>query len=277
MRIHHLNGGTMRPFGGRLIDGTGSPLRRAEMVCHCLLIELDSGLVLVETGIGEQSVLRPKEWLGRKFLRLTNPVLELEETTAYQVEALGFRREDVRDIVLTHLDLDHAGGLADFPHARVHVYAEELRALEGAHPAPERFRYKAPQFQHGPRWETYADFGESWFGFDAVRELTGLPPEILLVPLAGHTRGHAGVAIDTGDGWLLSAGDSYYHPGKLDPVRPHQPLGISIFEGCVQTLPGPRVENQQRLRELVRDHGDEVTAFSAHNTAELRALQGVVV
>jgi glyoxylase-like metal-dependent hydrolase (beta-lactamase superfamily II) len=277
MRIHHLNGGTLLPFGGRLIDGTGSPLRRAEMICHCLLIELDTGLVLVETGIGEQAVRRPKEWLGSKFLRLTNPVLELEQTTAYQVEALGFRREDVRDIVLTHLDLDHAGGLADFPDARVHVYAEELRALEGVHGAEERFRYKAPQFQHGPNWEAYSDFGQSWFGFDAVRQLTGLPAEILLVPLAGHTRGHAGVAVDTGNGWLLSAGDSYFHPGNLDPEHPRQPIGISIFERLTQTLPGPRAENQQRLRELVRDHGAEVTPFSAHNAAELRALQNATV
>jgi glyoxylase-like metal-dependent hydrolase (beta-lactamase superfamily II) len=275
MRIHHLNGGTMRPFGGRLIDGTGSLLRRAEMVCHCLLIELDSGLVLVETGIGEQSVRRPNDWLGRRFLELTHPVLDLEQTVARQIEALGYRREDVRDIVLTHLDLDHAGGLADFPHATVHVYAEELNSLNGIHGAKERFRYREPQFEHNPEFEAYADLGESWFGFDAVRELTGLPPSILLVPLAGHTRGHAGVAVDTGDGWLFSAGDAYFHPGMLDPVRPRQPLGITIFEKSVQTLPGPRVENQQRLRELVRDHGDTVTVFSAHNAAELRALQTV--
>lgn len=45
MRVHHLNCGTMRPFGGRLVDGTGSVLRRAEMVCHCLLLETSGGLV----------------------------------------------------------------------------------------------------------------------------------------------------------------------------------------------------------------------------------------
>ena len=70
-------------------------------------------------------------------------------------------------------------------------------------------------------------------------------------------------------------GASYFHPGTLDPVRPQQPIGVSIFERSVQTLPGPRIENQHRLRELVRDHGDEVTTFSAHNAAELRALQNV--
>ena len=37
---------------------------------------------------------------------------------------------DAGTIVLTHLDLDHAGGLADFPQATVHVSATELRALQ---------------------------------------------------------------------------------------------------------------------------------------------------
>ena len=32
-------------------------------------------------------------------------------------------------------------------------------------------------------------------GFDGVRQLEGLPPEILMVPMPGHTWGHAGVAV----------------------------------------------------------------------------------
>ncbi|WP_158881793.1 MBL fold metallo-hydrolase [Amycolatopsis anabasis] len=275
MRIHHLNCGTMRPFGGRLIDGTGGPLHRAEMVCHCLLIEHDSGLVLVDTGMGEQGVRRPAEWLGKPFLRLTNPVNAAAETAVRQVEKLGYRAEDVRDIVLTHLDLDHAGGLADFPHATVHVYAEELRSLTSPRDFRERTRYRPIQFEHGPKWESYGDFGEDWFGFDAVRDLKGLPPEILIVPLAGHTRGHAGVAVDSGDGWLLNAGDSYFFHGQMDPVRPHRPVGLAAFETFVQTVRGPRLENQRRLAELVRDHRDEVTVFSAHSPVELRALRRV--
>jgi glyoxylase-like metal-dependent hydrolase (beta-lactamase superfamily II) len=44
-----------------------------------------------------------------------------EDTTVRQVEKLGFRTKDVTHVVLTHCDPDHAGGLADFPHADVHV------------------------------------------------------------------------------------------------------------------------------------------------------------
>ncbi|GAA5036220.1 hypothetical protein [Actinopolymorpha pittospori] len=61
MRVHHLNCGTMRPLGGRLIDGRGGFLHRAELVCHCLLVETGDELVLVDTGMGSPSVERPGE------------------------------------------------------------------------------------------------------------------------------------------------------------------------------------------------------------------------
>lgn len=273
MRVHHLNCGTMRPPGGRLVDGVSGVLARAEMVCHCLLLETDTGLVLIDTGIGTPGAEDARRWLGGQFTRLVNPSADAAESAVRQVQRLGFEPSDVRHIVLTHLDLDHAGGLVDFPHARVHVYARELQALQSPIDTAERLRYRKVQFAHRPQWSSYADAGESWFGFDAVRELAGLPPEVLLVPLAGHTRGHAGVAVDTGAGWLLHAGDAYFHPGELDPVRPHCPPLIGAFESFMQQDKSARLHNQQRLRELRRDHGDQITLVSAHNAVELRAAQ----
>lgn len=257
MRVHHLNCGTLRPPGGGLIDGERGFARRARMVCHCLLLETGTGLVLVDTGMGTPAVTRPREWLGTPFVRLVNPVAAESESAVAQVRRLGFDPADVRHVVLTHLDLDHAGGLVDVPDATVHVYARELRALEQPADAGERMRYRRIQFAHGPKFTAYSEHGEPWFGFDAVRALTGLPPEILLVPLAGHTRGHAGVAIDTGDGWLLGAGDSYFFHGQLDSVRPHCPPGLATFERMAQSDGQARLHNQERLRELVARHGDE--------------------
>lgn len=49
MRIHHLNCGTDCPFGGALFDGRSKGLT-GHLVCHCLLIETNEGLVLVDTG-----------------------------------------------------------------------------------------------------------------------------------------------------------------------------------------------------------------------------------
>ena len=45
MRIHHINCGTSRPRGARLLNGEGGFFEPARMVCHCLLIEGNDGLV----------------------------------------------------------------------------------------------------------------------------------------------------------------------------------------------------------------------------------------
>ncbi|RZQ63299.1 MBL fold metallo-hydrolase [Amycolatopsis suaedae] len=272
MKVHHLNCGTFRPPGGRLLDGTGGLLQRAELVCHCLLLETDSGLVLVDTGFGTQALTRPGPWLGALRHVLGAKPVPAENAIAH-VRRLGHDPRDVRHIVLTHLDMDHAGGLADFPEATVHVYAEEHRAATEPRGFTEKSRYRAVQFAHSPKWTTYETAGEPWFGFDAVRELAGLGSQILLVPLAGHTNGHAGVAVDTGDGWLLHAGDSYFHFGQLDPTRPHCPPLLAGFQEVVQMNRANRLNNIERLRELYAEHGDEVTVFSAHNSAELRSAR----
>ncbi|WP_280295642.1 MBL fold metallo-hydrolase [Nocardia abscessus] len=272
MRVHHLDAGGTRPFGGRLFDGRPGVWREAAGACHCLLLEHSAGLILVDTGYGEQAVARPEIWVGRQLIRQSNPVLD--QPIARQVEALGFSRADVRDIVVTHLDLDHAGGLADFPQATVHVYRAELDTVEGSYGRREKFRYRAVHFEHGPKWSVYDESdsrAERWFGFRAVRELRGLPSEILMVPLTGHTRGHVGVAVDTGNGWLLHAGDAYTYHGQMRE-KPSMPLGVRVFQRYVDTQRQSRIENQQRLRELVRDNGDEVTVFSAHCATEFERL-----
>lgn len=223
----------MRPFGGRLIDGEPGLLRPAEMVCHCLLIETGDSLVLVDTGFGTTAAADPARWLGRGFIGGVRPVIDPAQTAVRQIERRGLDPRDVRHIVLTHLDFDHAGGLADFPGATVHVHATELREAQRPRAPLARARYRAAQFAHQPRWAAYADPGEPWLGFEAIRQLGGLPPEILLVPLAGHTRGHSGVAVDTGDGWLLHAGDAYFHHGEVE-TRPHCPPALALFEASLQ-------------------------------------------
>lgn len=122
MRIHHLNCISTCPVGGHLMDGrTPGVLTRAQLCCHCLLLETaNSGLVLVDTGLGLGDCAAPRTRLSAFFLALLSPDLREEMTAARQVEQLGFRRSDVRHIVLTHLDFDHAGGLDDFPEATVH-------------------------------------------------------------------------------------------------------------------------------------------------------------
>jgi glyoxylase-like metal-dependent hydrolase (beta-lactamase superfamily II) len=268
MRVHHLNCGTMRPLGGKLFDGRPGYLRRGEMVCHCLLVETEDGLVLIDSGLGVADVTNPRGSLTRTFLVAANPTLEVEETAVRQVIRLGYRAEDVRHIVPTHLDLDHAGGFRDFPNAKVHVYAEELRNARAQANRKDRSRFRPAQWSEAD-WESYEVAGDDWFSFDAVRDLKGLPPEILIVPLGGHTLGHAGIAVDTGEKWLLHCGDSYFFHGEMNVERPHCTPLLTQFQKIVETERGPRLANQERLRTLVREHGDRVEVFSAHDPVEL--------
>jgi glyoxylase-like metal-dependent hydrolase (beta-lactamase superfamily II) len=267
MRIHHLNCGTMCPFGGRLMDGASSSLA-AILVCHCLLVETAEGLVLVDTGLGLRDAESPGRRLSGFFRAVLRPRLDPGETAARQIERLGFRRDDVRHIALTHLDFDHAGGIEDFPNAVVHVLGAEKHAAERRAGLVSKGRYRPAQWDEDVAWRLYRQTGERWFGFECVRELEGLPPEILLVPLTGHTVGHAGVAVATEGGWLLHAGDAYFYRDEMRVEAPHCTPGLEAYQTLMEVDRAQRLANQQRLRELVRLHGSEVTVFSAHDREE---------
>jgi len=235
MRVHHLNCGTMCPFTARLINGEGGLISPGLLVCHCLLVESESGLVLVDTGVGLVD-MPPRHTLGRRFEALVRPILDPEETAVRQVERLGFRADDVRHIVLTHLDLDHAGGLPDFPHAKVHVLDVEHQAAMKRKSFAERQRYVTAHWAHDPEWAVHTANGDRWMGFDSVHALEGDGgPEVLLVPLAGHTRGHCGVGVRTDDGWLLHCGDAYFYRGEMGVDEPHCTPGLRIFQQLVVT------------------------------------------
>ena len=273
MRIHYLNCGTDCPVGGALFDGFSTgPLAR--LSCAAMLIETEAELVLVDTGYGVQDVRRPHPRLSRAFHSLLNIKFRMEETALHQVKALGFSPGDVRHIILTHLDFDHAGGIEDFPQARVHVMeAEKFAAERKRRGFISSRRYRPMQWDDVRDWRTYAGAGEPWFGFEAVRALDGLPPEILMVPLPGHTWGHAGVAVEQGDGWVLNAGDAYFYRGEMDLERPRCTPGLRAYQTMMEVDREQRLSNQARLRDLKRDQGGKLTLFCSHDARELEDLQ----
>jgi len=274
MRIHHLNCVTMCPPGGRLMDGRAGFLGPAALTCHCLLLETDRGLVMIDTGFGLNDVMEPTPRLSKFFLATCRPALNEGQTAVRQLARLGFAAEDVRHIVLTHLDFDHAGGLDDFPNAKIHLLDAEQQAAFSQATALDRGRYRPRQWHSRGRWVTYpSNTGEPWFGFDCVRELEGLPPEILLVPLFGHTLGHAGVALLQKDHWLLHAGDAYFYHQEMNPKRPRCTPGLRFYQWMMEKDRHQRLANQERLRELVRKQRDKVRVFCAHSSVEFEQLE----
>lgn len=249
MKVHHLNCGTMR-------------VPTAPIVCHVLLVETGNGLVLVDTGFGLDDVADPRRRIGPTW-RMFCAALDPAETAVRQVEGLGFHRDDVRHIVVTHADLDHIGGLSDFPAAQVHLTSAEV---DGAMRAPswrEKLRFRAVQWAHGPRIVEHTPTGEAWRGFAAAQELTDIAPGIVLLALPGHTRGHAAVAVDAGHRWVLHAGDAFYGRGTLDGGS--SPAVLRAMETTIaHDLPQVR-RNHARLAELHRRAEPDLLIVSAHD------------
>jgi glyoxylase-like metal-dependent hydrolase (beta-lactamase superfamily II) len=243
-----------------------------EMVCHCLVVETKDGLVVVDCGLFAETdfsggMRTPGSFLALMRLRRD----DRDATAARQLEMLGYRTKDVRHVVCTHLDLDHAGGIADFPHAAIHVMEAERSAAITPRTLRERERYIAKHFAHEPKWVTHEAGGERWMGFESVRALGDAEPDLLLVPLAGHTRGHAAVAVRTATGWLLHCGDAYFHDAEMKEGG-KAPIGFDLFQRMVAIDDAQRRTNQRRLRELKAGH-DDVTVFCAHSKRELDTLR----
>jgi len=244
----------------------------AAMVCHVIVVETArDGLVLVDTGFGVRDC-EDRARVPRLFRALVNPRLDAAQTAVAQLARLGFRADDVRHIVITHLDLDHAGGLRDFPRAAVHLHRPEYLAAMRRDRLADWARYLPRQWAHGPRWVTYLPEGDTWMGLPAVRQLDGIRDEIALVPLVGHTRGHSGVAVNTGHRWLLHAGDAIFHREELTGGR--VPGGLRAMATVDEDDRRARIATVATLRELARR--PDVTIVNSHDPVLLQSAQATV-
>jgi glyoxylase-like metal-dependent hydrolase (beta-lactamase superfamily II) len=276
MKVHHLNCISSCPLGGRLMDGGNeSIVQRGELTNHCLLVETSNSLVLIDTGFGLRDVANPHSRLSEFFLGLISPAFR-EELTAYrQIERLGFSPRDVRHIVLTHLDFDHAGGLDDFPWATVHMLHSEKESALAQKTWLDRQRYRPQQWSTKDNWKVYSpDTGESWFGFDRVHALDGLPSEIALIPLIGHTLGHAGIALKKNGKWLFNTGDAYFYHEEMNYYNPTCTPGLTLYQNMMDKNHQKRIWNQQRLRTLKKENFTEVDIFCSHDPLEFERLSG---
>lgn len=256
MTIHHLNCGTLNPRFPR----------NTQSILYCLLVETRHGLLLVDTGFGVDDCTRPTPFI-RTFMSMLGMQPRVEETALGRVRALGYDAADVKHIVLTHMHCDHTGGLRDFSGATVHVYEDEYKEALHPHGVFRRF-YEPAHWSHSPDWciHSAADASD-WYGFDSLRIDAMEDSDIRLVLLPGHTRGHCGVAIAEGDGWLLHAGDAAYPFYTADdPLPPFKPLPGYVRKPprlLEQLLIG---EQTARLRALLEVEGARVQIICSNDS-----------
>ncbi len=288
MRVHHLNCGAMQPYGGALWDGRTPGFGPSVLACHCLLIESDGGgdgdsdggLTLVDTGVVSSNPTADRARHSPLFKTVDRLDLDPMQSAAARIRELGHDPTRVRHIVMTHLDFDHAAGLPDFPDATVHLSATEARHAQHPLGPVAQNRYRPAQWAAIRHWRTYAAYPDSWLGLPAAR-LDGVPGEVLLVSLPGHTKGHCGVAIRTGqtDGggggtsWLLHAGDAIFSRRELHPGLPGMPTLARFYQWFMQESQVRRRRSLHALQELVRRHGREVRIVCTHDPSLLPVEQ----
>lgn len=266
-KVHHLHCGTMCPICAPLFGQSGF---KAEIVCHCLLIETDQGLVLVDTGLGIQDYLQPKQRLGSFVTRLGAIVSDLSLTATAQIQQLGFQPSEVKHILISHLDFDHAGGISDFPNATIHILSTEFNAAQ-SHSFKNKIRYRTQQFNSHRYWNFIEPMqDETWFNFTHVQALKLFNDEILMIPLPGHSAGHCGIAIKQHDNWLLFCGDAYYSHLELDPKH-HLP-SLTLTERLLAFDNLQRIQTLTNIQQLAYTE-PKIEIICAHDPLELQRYQ----
>lgn len=170
------------------------------------------------------------------------------------LRAAGFEPDQVDAVLMTHLHIDHAGGLvgnnaAMFPNAELHVPAEEAAYwLDPSFPAaaPERQRAMVPIAVkaldvYRPRTTRFAKGAR-------------IAKEIESVPLPGHTPGHTGFLIADGSEQLLIWGD-IVHASFLQLAMPQLPYSADV---------DPAMAAATRVAMLKRAVADQLLVAGMH-------------
>jgi glyoxylase-like metal-dependent hydrolase (beta-lactamase superfamily II) len=196
------------------------------------LMEHPEGYVLFDTGNAREVIDRKEEHWG-DVVAAYDPVMTEEEWVVSAIAKVGVHPEDVKYVILSHLHLDHAGGVGHFPKARYIVQREELHFayvpdfyMKGA--------YIRKDFDKPVDWfilEGWQDDGFDVFGDGKIK--------VLFTP--GHTPGHQSVLVNLqNEGSFLLTGDSCYTQENLNE---------DVLPGLVAD-PRATVKTMQRIRML---------------------------
>jgi len=220
MRVHVIETGRVQIKASQIV-GQGHGLRRrlapltdAEwsdwLPVNAYLIEHRDGVTLVDTGVSA-GLKRLPRW-HPYFRWCVRFDIEPEEEAGPQLRALGLASTDVRRVVLTHLHIDHDGGLGHFPKSEILVSPGELQRasglagrLRGFLPErwPKTFDPKPLVIDSGP----YGPFARS-------KRLTA-DGAIVAVATPGHTPDHLSIIVEDGEKAVLVAGDASYNEATM--------------------------------------------------------------
>jgi len=229
LRIHALECGRVRIKRSQAVGrGEGLARRLRPLVdrewtdwlpIHAYAVEHRQGVVVIDAG-ADASLMRPG-W--HPYFRLAVEFdVDREQEIGPRLKALGIGPDDVKTVVLTHLHVDHDGGLADLARAEIYVAPGELAAASGLRGALGGYLAR--------RWP--ADFDPEPLRFEDValgpfKQSKAITRDgaIRAIPTPGHTPDHLSVVAETAGGRVVFTGDATYsetnlRAGVIDGVAP---------------------------------------------------------
>jgi N-acyl homoserine lactone hydrolase len=230
MRIHILECGRVRIKRSQAAGvGQGFARRVRPLVdpewtdwlpIHAYAIEHADGVIVVDAG-GNAGLMRLPQW--HPYFRFAVRFdIDREQEIGPRLKALGIGARDVKTVLLTHLHIDHDGGLGDFPEAKVLVAPGELAAASGIR---GKLGGYLPQ-----RWPRSFDpkslqLEDASFGPFAKSARLTRDGAIRVIPTPGHTPHHVSVVAETERGRIIFTGDATYseenfRAGVIDGVAP---------------------------------------------------------
>ena len=169
-----------------------------------------AGHLLIDTGFHPSVAAKPTANLGR-LAQFTFRDIEMtpDQAVSAQLRERGIASNAIKFVVMTHLHIDHASAISEFPESTFVVSSAEWAAASDG----GQFQgYVKRQFDHGFDWRLL-DFAsrdsDSFSGFARSFDLFG-DGSVRAVFTPGHTLGHMSLVLRTGSGEVLVAGDAIY-------------------------------------------------------------------
>jgi glyoxylase-like metal-dependent hydrolase (beta-lactamase superfamily II) len=204
------------------------------------------GVILFDTGYGE-ALSKSKDLVARCYRRLLPYKLAPGEACIHQLAAAGISASEVKGIILSHLHPDHAGGLTDFPQAKIYlsrVAFDELarknifsRGRLGL--IPDLFPHDLATRVKFVEDYSRVSLDRGWGVFDIGTDIFG-DSSVLAVPLPGHAPGHFGIKLKiSNDREVFLAADAAWlsccYKQMLEPLLPAR-VFIHNYKAYYETL-----------------------------------------
>lgn len=206
IEVHTLESGRVTIDQSMLVQltGIGEPI---EIPFPFYVIDHPEGVALVDTGQSYELVEDPENYGPHGAPGLVDFVENIDmtedETAVNLLEDQGYSASEVDVVVQSHLHMDHAGGITDFPDAEFIVQYDELQYASWPEPIQAGF-YQEGDFGvlRTPEFEVNAATGSvDVFGDGRV----------VTIPTPGHTPGHQSVKLELDDAGTVILGMDVSH------------------------------------------------------------------